>query len=84
VALAGREPPGHPGPVSMTRRRSTAACPSMYHVSSSSVITARTATVAPRDADPPYNYAIGRASVFDAVDEWGRASLPASDPPANW
>ena len=51
------------------------ACPSMHHVSGRSIITARTATVAPK-ADPPYNYAIARASVFDIVDVWAGTHSP--------
>ncbi len=41
--------------------------------------TAASATEAGRLAEP-----IAPVAPVDIVDEWGRQSFPASDPPANW
>jgi hypothetical protein len=41
------------------------------------LVPTRSATAAQRDAEP-------LNIIDDIVDEWGRQSFPASDPPSNW
>ncbi len=42
--------------------------------------------VSPRDvlASPPVGRSGQGSRLTDIVDQWGRDSFPASDPPANW
>jgi hypothetical protein len=40
--------------------------------------------VTPGDRRRPANTVSGADASGDIVDEWGRQSFPASDPPANW
>jgi hypothetical protein len=41
------------------------------------LVPTRSTTAAQRDAEP-------LNMIDDIVDEWGRQSFPASDPPSNW
>jgi hypothetical protein len=42
------------------------------------------AEVTPATAPPQRIADVGEFLPLDVVEEWGRASFPASDPPANW
>jgi hypothetical protein len=41
-------------------------------------------TTIPRSAETPVPDALVWDLTWDAVDQWGAQSFPASDPPANW
>lgn len=42
------------------------------------------AIVPPEPGPSPAQHTVDVATHVDIVDQWGRDSFPASDPPANW